>query len=142
MSLLGFRPRAMARTNAHSGCTAECVMLGEVEHVRRHLLEDLATACAEAVAFQKRVWMRFAIFEGECPESIRDGVTRCSHKCSRAQLISSSDALWVMDLLQEIVAEHSGIHLSNLRDINTERPRSTYIIYEVQVEPGFQLPSN
>ena len=142
MNLLGIRPRDKKHDVVQEPtCPSTCIELGEYEHVRRHLQEDFALACQEASEFHRVTWMCFALFEQTASKSLRDDVTRCSHKESAATLISAADASWVMDLISELVDIHSGVHLSYRRDITTGWPETTYVIYEIMVEAGFTLPS-
>lgn len=142
MNLLGTRPKRDATQDvAQSSCVATCAGLDETEHTRHHLLMDFAKASEEANKHGRITNTRFAIFEQGCAKTLHDELRRCSHQESAASLISSVDVSGVMQIIHELIDECRGVHLSYVRDIYTERPSSAYIIYEIRVEPGFQLPS-
>lgn len=127
---------------AYSKCELICTGLETDTHIRHHLLEDFALACKEAHDLRKPTWMRFAAFEQNSTEALRDEVTHCSHKESAVTLISSADAELVIEQLHQLVGTLRGVHLSYARDITTSSPLSTYVIYEIMVDAGFTLPSN
>ena len=145
MSLLtALRPkRVAAPAPSRARCAPACETLDEAAHTRRHLVEDFEIASAEARRQRRPVTMRFAIFEQQCDASLHDEVLRCSRRDSSVRLISSADVAHTMEAIRGLITNEckdKGVHLSELRDIYTERSRTAYIIYEIRVEPGFQPP--
>jgi len=105
-------------------------------------MKDLAKAVDAANAAHERTWMRFAVLEQDCDDSFRGSFAQCSRHVSSATLISECDVPPVMTIIGELIAEHAGVHLVELRDIHVTNPRWVYVIYEVMIEPGYTLPSN
>ena len=141
MSLLGLRPRVSAERQATQPC---CVSnrdeSEEISHARHHLREDLRQALQEATRHGRRVWMRFAVLETDCG-SLSDELGRCAHKKSHAVLFGG-DASQMMEIITSLVKECDGLHLTDIRDIYLDHPQAVYVKYEVEAEPGFQLPPN